>query len=40
MKNITTKDYIINYEPELEDFVIKTLSHAEKKKIEFYKIFN
>lgn len=40
MKNITTKDYIINYEPELEDFVRKTLSHAEKKKIEFYKIFN
>ena len=40
MKNITTKDYVINYEPELDEFVRKTLSHAEKKKIEFYKIFN
>ncbi|MGN1227402.1 MAG: hypothetical protein ACI4TX_02040 [Christensenellales bacterium] len=40
MENITTKDYIIKYEPELEDFVQKTLSWAEKKKVEFYKIFN
>lgn len=40
MKEIITKDYIINYEPELDEFVKKTLSHAKKKKIEFYKIFN
>ena len=40
MKSITTKDYIIKYEPELEDFVQKTLSWAEKKRLEFYKIFD
>ena len=40
MKEIITKDYIINYVPELDEFVKKTLSHAKKKKIEFYKIFN
>lgn len=29
MKSITTKDYILNYEPELENFVRKTLSHKD-----------
>ena len=40
MKNIETKDYIIKYEPELEDFVQKTLAWAKKKKLEYCKIFN
>lgn len=40
MKEIKTKDFLIRYEPILEDFVRETLAHAEKKKKEFYKIFS
>ena len=40
MKELVTKDFIIHYAPELQDFIERTVAHAEKKKKEFYKIFN
>ncbi len=40
MKQLKTKDFIIDYVDELQDFVKRTLNHAENKKKEFYKIFN
>lgn len=40
MKQLITKDFIIEYVPELQEFIERTLKHAEDKKKEFYKIFN
>lgn len=40
MKQLKTKDFIIDYDENLQDFVEKTVKHAEEKKKEFYKIFN
>ena len=39
MKELITKHYIINYEPELQNFIEKTVSHAENKRLEFNKLF-
>lgn len=40
MDKLTTSNFIINYEPELKDFIEKTVFHAENKRIEFNKLFN
>lgn len=40
MKEFITNDFIINYEPELQEFIEKTVAHAESKRKEFYKLFN
>lgn len=40
MKLLKTKDFIIDYDENLQGFIEKTVQHAESKKKEFYKIFN
>lgn len=40
MKELITNDFIINYAPELQEFVEKTVAHAESKKKEFCKVFS
>jgi len=40
MKELLTNDYIISYEPELLEFIERTVAHAERKRKEFYKLFN
>ncbi|MBQ9795337.1 MAG: hypothetical protein IJW36_00040 [Clostridia bacterium] len=39
MKQLITKNFIINHDENLQKFVEKTVKHAEDKKTEFYKIF-
>ena len=40
MKQLKTKDFIIDYDENLQKFTEETVKHAESKKQEFYKIFN
>ncbi len=40
MKQIKTKDFIIDYDENLQVFIEETVKHAEEKKKEFYKIFD
>lgn len=40
MKQLKTKDFIIDYDENLQNFIEKTVKHAESKKKEFYNIFD
>lgn len=40
MKQLKTKDFIIDYDENLQNFIEKTVKHAESKKKEFYRIFD
>jgi len=40
MKEIKTSNYIISYEPILEEFIQKTIAHTENKRQIFYNLFD